>query len=96
MNGSVVIGYDGSADSEAALAWGLAFADRHRTPVHIVQGFDPSQHTMRLDGGRGPMLPRSFTHRPAGSSRRPETAARTATRSLRSARSSSRPHPKTC
>lgn len=53
MNRSVAIGYDGSADSEAALAWGLAFADRHRIPVHIVQGFDPSQHTVRLLGGRG-------------------------------------------
>jgi nucleotide-binding universal stress UspA family protein len=53
MNRNVVIGYDGSADSEAALAWGLAFADRHRTPVRIVQGFDPSQHTLRLVGGNG-------------------------------------------
>jgi nucleotide-binding universal stress UspA family protein len=53
MNRTVVIGYDGSADAEAALAWGLATADRHRAPVHIVSGFDPSQHTLRLVGGHG-------------------------------------------
>lgn len=53
MNGTVVIGYDGSADAEAALAWALAFADGHGTPVRIVAGFDPSQHTLRLLGGNG-------------------------------------------
>jgi nucleotide-binding universal stress UspA family protein len=53
MNRTVVIGYDGSADSEAALSWGLALADRHQAPVRIVQGFDPSQHTLRLVGGNG-------------------------------------------
>ena len=53
MNRTVAIGYDGSPDAEAALDWGLAFADRHRAPVRIVQAFDPSQHTLRLVGGGG-------------------------------------------
>ena len=53
MNRTVTIGYDGSTDAEAALAWGLAFADRHDASVRIVQAFDPSQHTMRLVGGGG-------------------------------------------
>lgn len=53
MNETVVIGYDGSPDAEAALAWGLATADRHRATVRIVQGFDPSQHALRIVGGRG-------------------------------------------
>ena len=53
MNRTVVIGYDGSPDAEAALAWGLTFADRHAASVRIVQAFDPSQHTLRLVGGGG-------------------------------------------
>jgi nucleotide-binding universal stress UspA family protein len=53
MNRAVVIGYDGSPDAEEALRWGLAFADRHRVSVRIVQAFDPSQHTLRLVGGGG-------------------------------------------
>jgi nucleotide-binding universal stress UspA family protein len=53
MNRTVAIGYDGSTDAEAALAWGLAFADRHGASVRIVQAFDPSQHTLRLVGGGG-------------------------------------------
>jgi nucleotide-binding universal stress UspA family protein len=53
MDRAVVIGYDGSPDAEAALRWGLVFADRHRVSVRIVQAFDPSQHTLRLVGGGG-------------------------------------------
>lgn len=53
MNRTVAIGYDGSPDAEAALCWGLAFADRHGAVVRIVQGFDPSQHKLRLVGGGG-------------------------------------------
>jgi nucleotide-binding universal stress UspA family protein len=53
MNRTVAIGYDGSTDAEAALAWGLAFAERHCAAVRIVQAFDPSQHTLRLVGGGG-------------------------------------------
>jgi len=53
MNRTVSIGYDGSPDAEAALTWGLAFADRHKAPVRIVAAFDPSQHTLRLIGGGG-------------------------------------------
>jgi len=53
MNRTVAIGYDGSPDAEEALRWGLAFADRHRVSVRIVQAFDPSQHTLRLVGGGG-------------------------------------------
>jgi nucleotide-binding universal stress UspA family protein len=63
MNRHVVIGYDGWADSEAALAWGLAFAARHRFPVRIVQGFDPSLHTLRLVGGNAADAPaRLYAH----------------------------------
>jgi nucleotide-binding universal stress UspA family protein len=53
MNRTVSIGYDGSPDAESALSWGLAFADRHKAPVRIVQAFDPSQHSLRLVGGGG-------------------------------------------
>jgi nucleotide-binding universal stress UspA family protein len=53
MNGTVAIGYDGSPDAEAALGWGLSFADRHHVSVHIVRAFDPSQHILRLVGGGG-------------------------------------------
>jgi nucleotide-binding universal stress UspA family protein len=53
MSRAVAIGYDGSADSEEALEWGLAFADRHHASVRIVRAFDPSQHTLRLVGGGG-------------------------------------------
>ncbi|MGZ4592271.1 MAG: universal stress protein [Actinomycetes bacterium] len=53
MDRTVVIGFDGSADAQAALAWGLALADRHRAPVRIVCAFDPSTHLLRLVGGTG-------------------------------------------
>jgi nucleotide-binding universal stress UspA family protein len=53
MGGSVLIGYDGSPDAEAALTWGLEFAERERAEVHLLRAFDPKPHELRMVGGPG-------------------------------------------
>lgn len=53
MNRTIVIGHDGSSGADAALAWGLGLARRHRAPVRIVRAFEPSMYAAGLSGGYG-------------------------------------------
>lgn len=53
MDRTVLIGYDGSADAESALTWGLELAERERAAVRLLRAFDPSAHVLRLVGGAG-------------------------------------------
>jgi len=51
MNRTIVIAHDGSPGADAALAWGLRLARRHRAPVHIVRAFEPASYEIGLGGG---------------------------------------------
>lgn len=51
MNRTLIVGYDGSAGAEAALAWALELAERRHSPVRLVRAFEPSMYEIGLAGG---------------------------------------------
>jgi nucleotide-binding universal stress UspA family protein len=53
IDGGIVVGHDGSAPSDAALAWAVVEAVAHRCPLHVVRAWTLATASTHVDAPFG-------------------------------------------